>query len=121
MGATKFTDLIVWQKAYILSIKVKTLTDSYPPSEFRLVDQMRAASSSIPINIAEGFGRWTPKDQAHFYSIAKGSANELKVQLMQSQDWGYCANARELLSLTDEVCAMLYSLRRKVLGGNPKS
>jgi len=118
MGAKRFTDLIVWQKAYLLSIRVKHLTDSYPPSEFRLVDQMRAAAPSIPMNIAEGFGRWTPKDQAHFYSMAKGSANELKVQLMQSRDWGYCANASELISLADEVCAMLYSLRRKILGGN---
>jgi len=118
MGAKRFTDLIVWQKAYLLSIRIKRLTDSYPPSEFRLVDQMRAASSSIPMNIAEGFGRWTPKDQAHFYSMAKGSANEVKVQLMQSQEWGFCKDASELLGLSDEVCAMLYSLRRRILGGN---
>jgi four helix bundle protein len=120
MGAKRFTDLIVWQKAYQLSIRVKRLTDTFPPSEFRLIDQMRAASSSIPLNIAEGFGRWTPKDQAHFYSMAKGSANEVKVQLMQSQDWGFCKDATELIALADEVCAMLYSLRRTILGEHPR-
>lgn len=109
MGAKKFTDLIVWQKAYVLSIKVKTLTDSFPASEHRHVGQMRAASSSIPMNIAEGFGRWTPKDQAHFYSMAKGSANEVKVQLMQSQDWGLCEDTSELISLADEVRDALQS------------
>ena len=115
MGARNFSDLIVWQKAYALSIKVKTLTDSFPNSEYRHVDQMRSASASIPQNIAEGFGRRSAKDQAHFYTIAKGSADELKVQLMQSEDWGLCRDTRELRSLADEVCAMLHRLRQLVL------
>ena len=111
----RFTDLIVWQKAYDLSIKVKTITDTFPRREFRLVDQMRAASASIPQNIAEGFGRFSPKDQARFYAVARGSADELKVQLMQSRDFGYCTDAGALISLTDEICAMLYVLRKRVL------
>ena len=115
MGATKFTDLIVWQKAYVLSLKIRDLTETFPASEQRHTDQMRAASSSIPQNIAEGFGRRTPNDQAHFYTIAKGSADELKVQLMQTEDWKLCPDTRDLRALTDEVCAMLYRLRQKVL------
>ena len=115
MGARKFTDLIVWQKAYALSLQVHELTKSYPAAEHKLVGQMRAASSSIPMNIAEGFGRFTPKDQANFYAIARGSADELKVQLMLSQDYGYCSDTSALVLLADEVCAMLYRLRQKVL------
>src|SRR5262245_2379129 len=116
MGAKKFTDLIVWQKSYDLSIKVKRLTESFPTEElYRLGDQMRAAASSIPMNIAEGFGRWTPKDQAHYYGVAKASANELKVQLMQCVDFGYCAQVTAEAALADEICAMLYRLRQKVL------
>jgi len=115
MAIQKFTDLIVWQKAHLLSVKVRNLIKCFPPEEYRHADQMRAASGSIPQNIAEGFGRWTPADQAHFYTIAKGSANELKVQLIQSQDWELCGDTRELRALADEVCAMLYRLREKVL------
>lgn len=115
MGALKFTDLIVWQKAYVLSLKIRELTESFPRTEQRHIDQMRNASASIPQNIAEGFGRRSPSDQAHFYTIAKSSADELKVQLMQSQDWKLCRDTRELRSLADEVCAMLHSLRKKVL------
>ena len=121
MGAKKFTDLIVWQKAYTLSERIRQVTEAFPPKEGRLVDQMRSSSSSIPENIAEGFGRWTPNDQPHFYTIAKGSAEELKVQLMQSERWGFCPGARELLALADEVCAMLYRLRQKVLERKPRS
>ena len=115
LGVMKFTDLIAWQKAYDLSINVKSITDKFPPGEAKLVEQMRASSSSIPYNIAEGFGRFAAKEQAHFHSIARGSADELKVQRMQSREWGYCRDANALISLADEVCAMLYVFRKKVL------
>jgi four helix bundle protein len=116
MGAKSFMDLIVWQKAYALSMQIDQLTATFPASEkYRLVDQMRSAASSIPMNIAEGFGRRSPRDQAHFYEISKSSGNELKVQLMRAVDLGYCDDVFEPASLLDEVCAMLYSLRQKVL------
>jgi four helix bundle protein len=34
------------------------------------------ASTSIPLNIAEGSGKYTPKDKNRFYDIARGSASE---------------------------------------------
>lgn len=116
MAAIRFTDLIVWQKSYALSVRIQKLTAAFPSeARYRLGDQMLRAASSIPTNIAEGFGRWTPKDQAYFYGLAKSSANELKVQLMQSVDFGYCDDVRVEAGLADEVCAMLYRLRQKVL------
>ena len=116
MGAKSYKDLIVWQKADALSMLIHEMTQSFPAEEqFRLVDQMRSASSSIPMNIAEGFGRWSAKDRARFYEIAKGSGDELKVQLKQARDRKYVRNVAEAASLVDEVCAMLYVLRRKIL------
>ena len=61
MGATKFSDLIVWQKAYVLSLRVRDLTLTFPEVEHRQAHQMQSASASIPQNIAEGFGRRSPK------------------------------------------------------------
>ena len=116
MAARSYKDLIVWQKADALSLQIHELTKSFPVDErFRLVDQMRAAASSIPMNIAEGFGRWSPKDRARFYEIAKGSGDEPKVQLKQAKDRGYCSKVAGAAALVDEVCAMLYVLRRKIL------
>ena len=37
-------------------------------------DQLDRASSSIPLNIAEGNGKYTPKDRCRFFDIARGSA-----------------------------------------------
>ena len=120
MGIKNFMDLIVWQKSHLLSVKIRDLTELFPPREYRHAEQMRSASASIPQNIAEGFGRWSPGDQAHFYTIAKDSTDELKAQLIQARDWKLCSDIRELLSLADEVCAMLYRLRQRVLEKKPR-
>ena len=121
MSAKNFMDLIVWQKADALSQVIHEMTKSFPKEEkFLLVYQMRRASSSIPMNIAEGFGRWSPHDRARFYEIAKGSGDELKAQLKQVVDKKYCANVGKAASLADEVCAMLYVLRRKILQEDSK-
>ena len=41
-----------------------------------LRDQLDRASVSVVLNIAEGAGRRTPGDKAHFFTIARGSATE---------------------------------------------
>jgi four helix bundle protein len=46
-----------------------------------LRDQLDRASVSIVLNIAEGAGRRTPADKAHFFTIARGSATECAAAL----------------------------------------
>ena len=41
-----------------------------------LVDQLRRASASICLNIAEGSGEYSPREKARFYRIARRSATE---------------------------------------------
>ena len=118
MGAARFTDLAVWQKSYRLALSVYNLTRKFPVEErYCLAIQMRRAAISVPANIAEGFSRRGPRDQAHFYTIAKSSAEELKVFLMMTKDLAYCADVIQPQTLVDEVCAMLYVLRERVLSG----
>jgi four helix bundle protein len=74
-----YKDLIVWQKARKVTIAVFASTKRFPAEQrFGLALQMQRASMSIGSNIAEGFGRWRPRDKAHFYTIAMGSADELQ-------------------------------------------
>ena len=47
-----------------------------PPGYGFLKDQLKRASLSIPLNIAEGNGKFTHKDKAKYYLIARGSATE---------------------------------------------
>ena len=54
--AKKFKDLVVWQKAHQLVIKIYKLTKNYPKYEmFGLTSQFRRAAISVPANLAEGF------------------------------------------------------------------
>jgi four helix bundle protein len=39
-------------------------------------EQLDRASTSIPLNIAEGNGKYSPKDRCRFFDIAHGSALE---------------------------------------------
>src|SRR6266849_3729212 len=39
-------------------------------------DQLDRASTSVPLNIAEGNGKFSAKDRARFFEIARGSALE---------------------------------------------
>jgi len=46
-----------------------------------LRDQLRRASLSVVLNLAEGAGRWGKKDQTRFYRIALGSFREMEACL----------------------------------------
>ena len=82
--------LEVWQLAKTLARRVYSLTSGFPKEErFGLVDQMRRASVSVMSNLAEGCGRTSARDQAHFSQLAFGSLLELDAQLQLSLDLGF--------------------------------
>ena len=89
MEESNFKKLIVWQKAMDLVDEVYSLQRGLPKSEiFGLGDQLRRAVVSIPSNIAEGNGRTSPKELAHFLSIARGSVYEVVTQLIVAKRQG---------------------------------
>ena len=58
-GIRGFEDLEVWQLAKRLTVMAYKLTGSFPEREiFGLSNQIRRAATSVPGNIAEGFGRY---------------------------------------------------------------
>ena len=46
------------------------------PKRLAVFDQLDRASTAIPLNIAEGTGKFTPRDRCRFYDTARGSALE---------------------------------------------
>jgi four helix bundle protein len=71
-----FRKLDVYQVAIRFLPLAAAIVDSLPPRYASLADQLRRASLSIPLNIAEGSGKSTSPDQRRFYAIARGSAME---------------------------------------------
>jgi four helix bundle protein len=55
---------------------------------FSRADQLSRASLSIPLNIAEGNGRFRPNDRRQFFTVARGSAFECVpiLQLLKRQN-----------------------------------
>ena len=80
---------------------------------YALTDQLRRAVVSIPSNIAEGSGRASNKDYAHFLSIARGSLYEVITQLEIAQSLGYIDEFDSCNELAQEVGRMLTSLMKK--------
>lgn len=80
--ANTYKDLLVWQKAKSLAVAVYRTTEQFPKHElFGLTSQMRRAAVSVASNIAEGQGRGSKPDFAHFLCMARGSLLELETQL----------------------------------------
>ena len=82
-----FKKLIVWQKAREFVKDMYLITKNFPKEElFGLTAQIRRATVSIALNIAEGSGRGTNADFARFLDIAFGSAFEVEAQIILSFD-----------------------------------
>lgn len=112
-----FKSLSVWQKSHELTLSIYKSTSGFPKEElFGLVSQMRRSSSSISKNIAEGCGRTTQSQMAHFLNIALGSASELRYQILLSKDLEFISE-QIFIEHSDqvvEVMKMLTSLYQQV-------
>jgi four helix bundle protein len=112
-----FHNLKVWEKSHRLTLDVYASSKTFPRDEtFGLTSQMRRASASIGMNIAEGCCRKGDAEMARFLQMAMGSASELEYQFLLAHDLEYLHNpAYERLTLqVVEVKKMLSSLVQKV-------
>ena len=112
-----FRTLKVWEKSHQFTLKIYSLSRNFPKDElFGLISQIRRASSSIAINIAEGCGRGSDADFARFLQISMGSASETEYLIMLCADLEYIPNdSKETLLLeVQELKMMLVSLIKTI-------
>jgi four helix bundle protein len=110
--------LLVWQKSMDMAVQVYRLTDRFPRSElYRLTSQATRAAVSVPANIAEGNGRGSRREYAHFLAIAKGSLNETETFLFLALRLGYLREneTAPTLFLITEIGKMLTALRARLI------
>ena len=72
--------LNVYQRALEFVAEATDILDRIP-KQSALHNQLDRASTAIPLNIAEGSGKWTAPDRCRFYDIARGSALECAAAL----------------------------------------
>ncbi len=87
---SSYKDLIAWQKGIELTTIVYKLLNQFPKEErFGLVSQISRSCTSIPANIAEGWGRDSDQNFINYLIIAKGSLYELETHLIVSKNINY--------------------------------
>ena len=110
-------ELDVFRLSHSLALEIFELTKFFPDGEkFGLVSQMRRAAYSIPMNLMEGAHRLGPKEYRQFVSIAKGSAGEIRYQLLLVKDLKYISYDRyaDISSQYERVSQMLTKLARSL-------
>lgn len=113
-----FKDLVVWQKALEFFRLIVSDAEKFPTTlaAETVTGQLIRAVGSINANIAEGFGRRSPREFGYRLGVAKGEASK-------SQDWYIkCGKVNfldetpvnERIALLEEIIKMLNSLISKV-------
>ena len=116
-----YKNLEAYKESKTLVKQVYALLKQFPREEqYALCDQLRRAVISVPSNIAEGSGRTSAKDQAHFLEMAFGSLMEVDCQMDIAKDLGYVSldEHEEVTVQISKVAALLSGMRRKILGEN---
>jgi len=117
MAVQNVKELFVYQKAYLLAMRIFDISKRFPPEErFALTSQIRRSSRSVCMNLREAWAR--RRYPAHFVSKltdCDGENAETDTSLDFARDCGYISAAehKELTALNHEVGSMLGSMIQK--------
>ena len=119
MKEYSFEKLEVWKESRLLTKLIYKLSAQFPQSEmYGLTSQIRRASISVSLNIAEGSARPTVNDQAKFFKDAYGSLMEVLSALIIAFDIGMM-NEQEINQnfrlKIEKISNHLNALRKSIL------
>ena len=113
-----YKQLQVYQRGYAAAKSVYRMTERYPKEErYGITDQMRRASVSIALNIAEGYAKKESQQEfKRFLMMAIGSSNEMSVLLDFSRDLGYIDEQtyQKASKEYDEISRMLNAMIQRI-------
>jgi four helix bundle protein len=120
-GAKDFKELACWQLANEFKLRIYRVVERPAVRrDFRFADQIRDAAASAPRNIAEGFGRRTHPDFAHYLDIARGSLMESQNHLYDAVDRGHLTAAeRDEMILLGRRAGKAIAALQRYLRNNP--
>ncbi len=117
MKIQKFEDIVAWQKAQKLAVKVYKIFGNL--KDFGFKDQICRAVVSISNNTAEGFDRMSDAEFNRFLYISLGSCSEVKSMLYLAKELNYISDAQftELIELVTEVSKIITGLIKSLKNG----
>jgi four helix bundle protein len=115
-----YKDLKVWKRGMGLVKVLYEITSHFPSSElYSLTNQIRRAAISVPVNIAEGWGRETTKNYIQFLRNSRGSLFELETLILVYDDLKYiekelsCNIHKEIEALGKMLNSLIQQLNKK--------
>ena len=115
-----FRRLSARRKAHATTLLVYHVTRKFPAEErCGLQAQLRRSAMSVGANIAEGCGRYSEAEKAHFFQVAVGSASEVQNFLLLSHDLGLLDEAKfdrlskDVVSVKRMLGGLLRRMRKK--------
>ena len=120
-GAKDFKELACWQLANEFKLRIYRVVERPAVRrDFRFADQIREAAASAPRNIAEGFGRRTHAEFAHYLDIARGSLMESQNHLYDGVERGHLTAAeRDEMILISKRAGRAIAALQRYLRNNP--
>ena len=112
-----YKDLEVYKKSYAMALYMYQKTKKLPTEErYGLISQIKRASLSIALNIAEGYGKKASDAEFKRYlQMSLGSCNEMTVLTEFCKDLSYFTDSeyRKISGAYDEIGKMLNGLVEK--------
>jgi four helix bundle protein len=108
-----------WIKSFEFVKEIYLVTNSFPSDEkYGLTSQIRRASVSVPVNIAEGAARKGTKEFIHFLHISLGSLSELDTLILLSKELTFIneKECEQLIEKLDIIGKLIYGLIKNLEG-----
>jgi four helix bundle protein len=110
-----YKDLVAWQRGRSLVLLVYTFSNGLPKHEiFGLTSQMRRAATSIPLNVAEGYGLGTRDQFLKHLRYARASCMEVETAIDLASELYQLKPADQMLSLVAETGRVVHGLIRSL-------
>ena len=105
--------LLAWQKSMEFAKRIyKDVIPLLPKEEkWAMSSQLRRAASSVPANIAEGYGRFYFQEGIRFSYIARGSLEEMLTFLTLAKDVNYVP-----MELFESLRVEVFEIKRIISG-----
>jgi len=118
MNTNTNSNFVALDVSYRLIEALSTIVPVIERRDRDLADQIRRAATSVSLNLAEGSCSLKGNRQKHF-SIAHGSASEVKAGLCVAKAWRWIDGSDHALGVLDRLLALLWKLTLASEGGCP--
>lgn len=109
-----YKELEIWQRSMEFVKEIYKLAKILPEEErYGLISQIKRASISIPINIAEGWGKGFKNEYIKHLKIARGSLLEIETLIILMRSLKYIKE-REFKEISAEINSLKMMLNKLI-------